>query len=181
MTNNKQNQSTAPMVDMNFMSQLTNIIPLNYSALNSSREQRIHVFRPLFVYRQEQMMKKRVKPDRVSGSSKPNYGSYAPPYPYPYYPNPYSSVYPYPYPYPYPSYSYPYSYSYPASYYSGPYYGWPSSSDNYEYYSKPSTVGWSSASPSASLSTVLVPPSAPSYLSPNPYTPFQYPTVWKKK
>lgn len=56
---------------------------------NNARKQRVYVFRPLFVYRQEQAMKKRSKtgipidPDRF----------YHYPY-YPYYPHQYGSAYP---------------------------------------------------------------------------------------
>lgn len=98
----------------NAMVKLSRVLPMQ-----SARQQRIHVFRPLFVYRQEQAMRRRatarppIDPDRLY--------PYSPPYPYdPYYyhqPQQHyaSSYYPdyYYEPYPYPSDDYAPDYWYP--------------------------------------------------------------------
>lgn len=109
------------ITELDFPSQPNFIFPIR----NGTRQQRIHVFRPLFVYRQEQIKKNRVKPtpkpkptktpttpaptynpDRY-GSAYPFYGSYYPSYTnYPSIPwsNYYSSYY---YPNYYNTYGYP--------------------------------------------------------------------------
>lgn len=136
-------------------------IPLNITALNRTRQERIHVFRPLFVYRQEQLMKKRVKPtnpDRNTSNKHPNpttprpaqnpnpaYIPYAPSVPlYPYityqpsppYANSQSQSYYYP-TYQYPIYSAP---AYPSSSYAS-YYSPPTPST---YYTNSYYAGWPS-------------------------------------
>lgn len=147
------------------VSEFTSVIPLN-----KTRQQRIHVFRPLFVYRQEQLMKQQIQnnknPDRntVNKKPKPTAPAPAPVYPgqgqYVYY-NYTPAYYPYPpapvapvgvpfYPYaPYPS-SHPYvntlppSYHYPSYQYPA-YSSYPSSSYSSYYSSRPTTTYYPSS------------------------------------
>lgn len=144
------------------LSPLASVVPLN-----KTRQERIHVFRPLFVYRQEQLNKQRVQnknPDRntVVKNPKPttpspiqpaqNHYAYYNQTPI-YYPHPHS-YYPYTAYSPYPSSSYPSYYSpqesptyYPNSYYAT----WPSTAGSYyspqpspTYYPNSYYTGWSS-------------------------------------
>lgn len=143
-------------------SQLTSVIPLHGDTLNQTRQERIHVFRPLFVYRQEQAKKQQQyqnkNPDRNTVNKNPK-----PPTPSPTYPvqNPYvyynytPTYYPHPavaapfnpyltYPYPPPPFYYPpyQAYQYPT------YTSYPSSSyspNNYYYSPKPSPAYYPSS------------------------------------
>lgn len=125
-----------------FLSPFASVIPLN-----KTRQERIHVFRPLFVYRQEQLEKQRIhnkNPDRNTVVKNPKPPAPIPTQPpqnhYGYY-NQTPTFYPHQHPfYPYPTYnSYPSS-SYPSyyspqqspTYYSSSYYaGWPSTAASY--------------------------------------------------
>lgn len=73
------------------ISKYSSVLPL---ANNGMRQQRVHVFRPLFVYRQQEAMKNRVtgKPPINPDRYRPHYtagagGAYLPPYQAPYYYN----------------------------------------------------------------------------------------------
>lgn len=141
---------------------------------NGTRQQRIHTFRPLFVYRQEQIKKNRVKPkpkpkptttpspptynpDRV-GSAYPFYGTYYPSYvnyPYNYWSNYYSSYY------------------YPQNYYNSypPYPGYPvypssggslyNPSNGFYLPSVPSSAGNNYQKPSGNLEAPILAPALP--------------------
>lgn len=148
------------------VSQFAQVIPLNENGLNKTRQERIQVFRPLFVYRQEQLMKQRLQnknPDRNTVNKNPKPAAPSPVQPaqnhYAYYNQ--TPVY-YPYPpvpvapasvpyYPYvayppshlyvnsPSYQYPTYQSYP-SYQYPTYSSYPSSSYSSYYSSQPSSA-----------------------------------------
>lgn len=120
-------------------SQLVSVIPLHGDTLNQTRQDRVQVFRPLFVYRQQEAKKrqqyenKNKNPDRNTVNKNPKPTTPSPIYPAVAAPfNPYL-VYPYPPPpFYYPPYQ-PYQYPTYTSYSSSPY-----SSNNYFYSPKPS-------------------------------------------
>lgn len=123
----KQNELDDDITQSDSLSQDNFPLPLR----SGTRQQRIHVFRPLFVYRQEQIKKNRVKPKPKPTKTKTTTTTTTPAPTYN--PDRYGSAYPFYGSY-YPSYSnYPSSWSnYYSSYYYPYYYhyGYPSSSSS---------------------------------------------------
>lgn len=90
------NGTSAPPLNGSPISKYSSVLPLGKS-ISGARQQRIHTFRPLFVYRQQQAMKNRVtaKPPINIDRYRPQHATYIqPPYQLPYYYNYHASPHP---------------------------------------------------------------------------------------